>query len=218
MHSIRGTGVWLLVAILITGGIFDASAQLKPRPAVSDAVVGNLAPADAPVLGPLAAPVTIVEFFDPACEACRALYPHVKKVLAAHPGQVRLVLRYVPFHGDVSIEAIRALEAARLQKVFEPVLDILVARQPEWANHAKPSPQRIWEFAAAAGLDLERAKQDLGKGRIDAMIKRDFAAAKAVNIPGTPTFYVNERRLEQLGPQPLGALVAAEVTKTAKVR
>ncbi|MFS8328883.1 thioredoxin domain-containing protein, partial [Vreelandella titanicae] len=28
-----------------------------------------------PILGREDAPVTIVEFFDPACEACRAFYP-----------------------------------------------------------------------------------------------------------------------------------------------
>jgi hypothetical protein len=44
------------------------------------------------VLGPKAARVTIVEFFDPACESCRAFYPVVKQIMAAHPKDVRVVL------------------------------------------------------------------------------------------------------------------------------
>ena len=47
-----------------------------------------------PVIGPPNAAVTIVEFFDPACEACRAFHPIVKQIVAAFPGKVRVVLRY----------------------------------------------------------------------------------------------------------------------------
>ena len=36
-----------------------------------------------PVFGNPAAKVTIVEFFDPSCEACRAFHPYVKQILAA---------------------------------------------------------------------------------------------------------------------------------------
>ena len=39
-----------------------------------------------PIMGRADAPVTIVEFFDPACETCRAFYPIVKKIMAEHPG------------------------------------------------------------------------------------------------------------------------------------
>jgi len=51
-----------------------------------------------PVFGPANAPVTIVEFFDPACETCRAFYPIVKDILAQYPSEVRLVIRYAPLH------------------------------------------------------------------------------------------------------------------------
>ena len=66
-----------------------------------------------PTLGPINAPVTIVEFFDPSCESCRAFFPYVKKIMAQYPKDVRLVVRYVLFHKG-SEEAVRLLETARM--------------------------------------------------------------------------------------------------------
>ncbi|PZP55154.1 MAG: disulfide bond formation protein DsbA, partial [Micavibrio aeruginosavorus] len=51
-----------------------------------------------PVIGNDEAQVTVVEFFDPSCEACRAFYPIVKNILNRYPKDVRVVLRYAPFH------------------------------------------------------------------------------------------------------------------------
>ena len=68
-----------------------------------------------PVIGQADAAVTIVEFFDPSCEACRAFYPIVKNILAQYPEDVRLVLRYAAFH-EGSDQAVGILEAARKQE------------------------------------------------------------------------------------------------------
>lgn len=74
--------------------------------------------------------MTIVEFFDPACEACRAFHPIVKQILTQYPDDVRVVMRYTPFHGEGSELAIKVLEAARLQDVFVPVLEALAKISP----------------------------------------------------------------------------------------
>ena len=65
-----------------------------------------------PTLGKADAPVTIVEFLDPACETFAAFYPMVKQLMAAHPDRIRLVLRYAPFHNG-SDKVVALLEAAR---------------------------------------------------------------------------------------------------------
>ena len=48
-----------------------------------------------PIIGPEDAPVTIVEFFDPTCEACRKIYPVVRDIMAEYGDTVRLAIRYV---------------------------------------------------------------------------------------------------------------------------
>ena len=46
-----------------------------------------------PTYGPADAKVRIVEFFDPACETCRAFYPLVKNLVDSQQGRVQLVMR-----------------------------------------------------------------------------------------------------------------------------
>ena len=84
-----------------------------------------------PVLGPQSAPVTIVEFFDPACETCRAFYPIVKSLMAKYPDEVRLVIRYAPFHQG-SDQVVKLLEAAKRQGQYQPVLEAVLQAQPTW--------------------------------------------------------------------------------------
>ena len=166
----------------------------------------------APVIGPARAPVTIVEFFDPACEMCRAFYPHVKKILADHPGDVRLVLRYAPFH-EGSEEAVRILEAARLQDKFVPVLEALLASQAAWASHDSPDIEIAWTAAASAGLDPERARRDAIGPDIDEVLRQDVQDLKGIKLSRTPTFFVNAVPLIDFGPEQLAALVKSELER-----
>ena len=164
-----------------------------------------------PILGPEQAPVTIVEFFDPACEACRAFYPVVKDIMAEHGDAVRVAIRYTPFHGEASEEAIRVLEAARMQGVYEPVMEALLREQPRWASHGEPAPGLILEVATAAGLDPEAARTQMLAPDVVGILNQDRADVEAMDIRGTPTFFVNGRPLDPFGEAELRALVAEEV-------
>ena len=165
-----------------------------------------------PIIGPQNAPVTIVEFFDPACETCRAFYPIVKQIMAQHPDKVRLALRYAPFHHG-SDQVVKLIEAARKQGLYTPVLEALLAAQPEWADHAAPNIGIAFEAAARAGLDMERARQDMETPEIQAVLAQDIEDLTALQVSKTPTFFVNERSLPSFGPEQLTRLVAEEVGK-----
>ena len=95
-----------------------------------------------PTLGNANAPVVLVEFFDPACETCRAFYPLVKEMMAANPGKIRLVLRYAPFHAG-SDQLVAALEAARRQGKFWEALEALLAEQDNVAQNHTVETDRI---------------------------------------------------------------------------
>lgn len=194
--------VWQLLAIVLMGMAFTACSD-------PDSESGNgyeisqsksLVRDYSPVIGPDQAPVTIVEFFDPSCEACRAYYPYVKQIMAAFPDDVRLVMRYVLFHRG-SQEAVIILEAARLQNLFVPVLESILEVQPEW--HDDPTLRAAWQAAEKAGLDVEKAKGMSDNPSIAFTMQQDMVDAKAYELTGTPTFFVNGKRLTKVGPQAL---------------
>ncbi len=164
----------------------------------------------APVIGNANAPVTIVEFFDPACEACRAFHPVVKGILEEHGDQVRVILRYATFH-EGSDEAVKILEAARLQNVFEPVLEALLEAQPQWADHGAPRIDRAWEAAVAAGLDLSQAESDAQSDEIEQRLEQEQADVVTVGVRQTPTFFVDGRPLLKFGADELREMVKLQV-------
>lgn len=189
----------------------QSSAQAPTQRAISNSA--NLVRFHSPVFGPSQAPVTIVEFFDPSCEACRAFYPHVKKILAENPDNVRLVLRYVLFHQG-SEEVARMLEAARKQNLYPQVLEAVLEAQPGW--HDDPKVMEAWVVAERVGLDVEKARADMHTPAVDSVLQLDMQDVKAVGVQGTPTFFVNGRPLDEFGPEPLRQLVSSEVAKLGK--
>ncbi|GGK54433.1 DsbA family protein [Amphritea balenae] len=163
-----------------------------------------------PSFGPDNAKVTIVEFFDPACEACRAFYPFVKRIMAENPDDIRVVLRYTTFHEGSDV-VVRILEAARLQKLFKPVLEAVLIKQPVWADHGNPNLSLVWDAVEAAGLNVEQAKKDMQSSAITKVLQQDTADVKAVGVEKTPTFFVNGKALPSFGAKQLKALVDSEL-------
>ena len=204
-NVVIGTVVVALAAFA-GAAVYYPSANVPAEPQEES----NLVRAHSPVIGPANAPVTIVEFLDPSCEACRAFYPIVKQIMEAFPEKTRLVIRYAPLH-EGSDEAVGILEAARVQGKFEPVLEKLFFEQPKWAVHGAPDIEAAWRIAGEAGLDVEKARGDAKAPAVVAVLNQDIADMKAINLQGTPTFFVNGKPLTEFGPQQLYDLVAAEV-------
>ena len=154
--------------------------------------------------------VTIVEFFDPACETCRAFYPFVEQLMEANPGKIKLVLRYTPFH-EGSDDVVKILEAARMQGKFWETLEIMFASQPAWASHHQPQPEKLWAYLGRIDLDLERVRQDMNSSEISDRIRQDMEDARQLQVTKTPGYFVNGKPLIQFGYEQLQNLVEAEI-------
>lgn len=185
-----------------------AAAEAAAAPPTSDE---RLIRPHSPVLGPADAKVTLVEFFDPSCEACRAFHPVVTQLKEEFPTELRVVLRYTPFHKG-SDEAVRILEAARKQDKFEQVMNALYDKQPEWAKDGSPDLERAWMAAGAVGMDLEKGRADALFPGTTAILNQDVADIEALGINATPTFFLNGRKLTDLSLEGLATEVRAAVS------
>jgi protein-disulfide isomerase len=210
---------WIVVASVVAVVVaFIAGAVVfkgRETQQVSQAAQSNsdaLIRASSPVFGNPAAKVTIVEFFDPACETCRAFYPLVKTMVNSSFGQVRLVVRYAPLHQG-SDTAVKILEAARLQGQYWPAVERALAGQPQWAAHGNARPELIWDLITDLGLDMAKARSDADSPALAQLLAQDIADMKALKVDRTPGFFVNGTPLRDFGEAQLRALVDQEIKK-----
>jgi protein-disulfide isomerase len=202
------------LALLLAG---FATATYVYRGQLSDEISAKAQAPDSPLersysisTGPADAKVVLVEFFDPACETCRVFSGHVKSLLASHPGKVRLVLRYAPFHQGADTMVL-ILEAARKQGKFWETLEVMYATQPQWASHHHPRPDLIWQFLPSAGVNVDLIRRDLNDPELQAILNQDMADAKTLGVQRTPQFFVNGKPLMNFGYRQLKSLLDSEV-------
>lgn len=199
-----------VAVVLVAAFVFGASWYRGRESTPADESGAQLVRPYSITQGPADAPVTIVEFFDPECESCRAMYPIVKQVMAEFDGRVRLVIRYMPLHQN-STHAATLLEAARAQNKYWEYLEIVMLRQPEWASHSAPRPDLLMTYAPMAGLDVEQLRLAATNPELTSRIQQDEADGIALGANRTPTFFINGRVLPRLGYAPLRSAVEAEL-------
>lgn len=179
---------------LIGAGALAVGAVVSARAATDDDEVLTetkvLRDPDTPVAGNPNGNVTIVEWSDYNCPYCRKLEPELRQVVQ-DDGKVRLVMKDWPILGPVSVTAARTALAAKFQDKYHQAHDAMMGVS------SRLTEPRINELLAAAGVDMDRLKRDLG-GRgsdIDALLKRNNEQAEAFGFRGTPSFIVGKYRV-----------------------
>ena len=209
------TALVLLAVLFVGGAQWYRSQQAQEAAATAAKNRESLVRPHSPALGRPDARGHIVELFDPACEPCAAFSPRVKQLMAAHRDDIRLTVRYAPFHQG-SDEVVKALEASRRQGRFWQALEALFAAQPTWVQHHQARPELIWPVLARAGLDTTQLKADMQAPEIARIVAQDLADATTLNVTKTPEFFVNGRPLPSFGWDQLQTLVDEELAATAK--
>ena len=208
-HIVIVSAIFLIV-VFILGGSFYKKQQSEELGFIAKENASTFVREHSLTLGSADAKVYLVEFFDPACETCRAFYPFIKKMMAANQGKIKLVMRYAPFHEGADY-VVKMLEAARLQGKYWETLEVMYKYQPLWASHQNPQPQLLWQVLPEAGLNLEQLKKDINSPEIAQLIKQDLADAQTLNVKKTPGFIVNGKPLQDFGYNQLIELVEAEI-------
>ncbi len=154
-----------------------------------------------PARGPRTAPVTVVVFSDFQCPFCRKLSGTLEELAKAYPNDVRVVFKHnpLPFHARAEPAAELALEALarRGEAGFWQVHDALFAGEAL-------EDSDLAEIAKAAKLDPGQAAAAVASHKYQEAIEHDQDLAGDLEANGTPTSFVNGRKL--VGAQPLDEL------------
>jgi len=200
----------LLVLAFIAGNSYYKGQQAEKYGFMAEKNAELFVRDHSPTYGSDDAKVYLVEFMDPACETCAAFAPFIKKIMAANPGKIKLVLRYAPFH-DGADNFVKILEAARMQGKYWETLDIMFKTQNVWASHHHWQPEKLWQFLPQVGLDIERIKKDMNDPAIAKIIEQDMADVKTLNVQKTPGYFVNGKPLQNFGYKQLYQLIQDEL-------
>lgn len=139
------------------------------------------------VLGNPEGSITLVEFSDYACGFCRTSVDDVEALIAANP-DLKVVIREYPVLSRESADAARMALAAADQGKFETFHKAMYAKE-------RPTAESIDAAAREAGLDIDKANSDIGRGKYEAELMRNHSIAGDLGVDGTPAWVVGNRRI-----------------------
>jgi protein-disulfide isomerase len=154
-----------------------------------------------PSRGPKDAPVTIVEFGDLQCPACKAAQPVIEALVAAEP-KARFVFQNFPLemHNWAAKGAAYADCVGRasndafwkfVAKTYETQADIT-------AENADEKLTALADGAGVKGAEIATcAATPATKAHVDASI----ALGKSVDVTGTPSLFINGRKIGSIDPR-----------------
>lgn len=189
-----------------------AAAAIQVFLLAPESPVFSVSTADQPSLGDANAAVTIVAFTDYQCPSCAALHPDLERLVKEYGGKVRLVARDFPLtqHAE-AFKAAEAAEAAREQGRYWEYVQIMLRNQSELGV------EKLKAYATELALDRTRFDSALDSGKFTEAVQRDVEDGMKLGINGTPTLFINGRRVSAKGYDDLKAVIDAAF-KTAPAK
>jgi len=166
---------------------------------------------DQPSLGNANAAVTIVAFTDYQCPSCAAIHPALERLVKESGDKVRLVARDFPLsqHAE-AFKAAEAAEAAREQGKYWEYVQVLLQ------NQSSLSVEKLKSYATQLGLDRTRFDAALDSRKFAEMVQTDLDDGIKLGLKGTPSFFINGRRVTAKSYEELKESINAALTKLGK--
>lgn len=148
---------------------------------------------DSPILGSTRAPITAVVFVDLHCPLCARKHPELVRLLTDPEleGKLKVVYKHFPSPSEpLSLAASRMSLAATEQGEDQYWFFISTCFE---RNQELQSEEHLFRWAAELGLDMERLRKDLveNQAKYDETIQRDVALGRRLQIPGTPSIFID---------------------------
>ncbi len=144
------------------------------------------------IMGPIEAPIKLVEYGDFECPFCGQAYPVVKAIQRELGNSLCFAYRHFPIttvhlHAEHAGEA---AEAAGAHGKFWEMYDILFQNQDALED------EDLAGYAAVLGLDADRVMAEILAGAYSGRIREDFSSGVRTGVNGTPTFFINGVRYD----------------------
>ena len=141
---------------------------------------------------------TLIEYSDFQCPACRAYEGILQGMEKDFGKDVTLVYRNYPLPQHQNAQgAAQAAEAAGKQGKFWEMHDLLFLGQDEWST-STDAPTIFERYAKSLGLNIEQYKKDEPSDAVRKKIKTDLQSGNAAKVSGTPTFYLDGKKMENI--------------------
>ncbi len=207
--DMKFVGGIVVASVLLLAGIFvfskknsDANTDVAKHISASSLEdAGQMVRPDSYRKGNVNGKVTLVEFGDYQCPACKAAEPEVTKIVEDYSEKLNFVFRHFPLPSHSYSQVVAtAVEAAGAQEKYWEMHSKLFETQDEWAS---ASIGRIVDlmvgYATEIGIDAERFRTALVERQFDEKIGRDLADAEKIGVSSTPSFYVNGNKVDLSG-------------------
>ena len=190
--SAFGVAIAAAVALVLVAVFLRKESSAPPASATPVVNLGGIPQSDR-LLGSPDAKVTLIEWADPQCPACRAytetIFPTVVTDYV-RPGKIDTEFRGFPFIGEDSVKGYRFLLAAGLQNKLWNLQEAMYRHQGG-ENSGWVTDDLIRELASAIpGLDVDKLFTDANTTAIVQEAGSAGAAAQATGIQGTPTLLI----------------------------
>jgi protein-disulfide isomerase len=134
--------------------------------------------------------ITLVEFTDFACPYCRQAALEIRPLLENYKDDVKLVIRDFPVHEN-SIDLALAMRCAGEQGRYWEAYDLTFQEQELLTDTGDLLKANLLAWAEILNLDLGRFETCFDERRYVSLIRRDYEDGLALQIQGTPTWFVN---------------------------
>ncbi len=203
----------IIVVILGLVGILAITSNKKDTANNGSTSSGQLS---SHVVGPAESKVTLIEYGDFQCPACKSYYPLVKELKTTYADKVTFQFRNYPLvqiHPNAFVGS-RAAEAAGKQGKFFEMHDLLYENQDTWAPTQNPT-SFFEQYAQQLGLNVDQFKADMNSAAVADTINADVKAGQALGANSTPTFVLNGKKIDKnpQSPEEFKKLLDDEIAK-----
>ena len=137
--------------------------------------------------------------------------PVLEQVLEKYPDDVKIVFKNFPLRNHkFAFKAATAALVAESQGKFWEFHDLL------FKNYNRLNDQKIREIALGLGFDQTQFEKKMKDPKIRAMIRQDVRDGAQAGVKGTPTVFINGRRLKDRSLKGFQALIDKELLKLGK--